>query len=86
MSDTPPTAVPPTDPEEWDEDYDNDFDEEEDFDCHMYPDGQCGAAGSEMCDFECPVMARIHIERRADSRAAREDKRQMKLPGMEPLA
>lgn len=31
------------------------FDEDE-FDCHMGPDGQCGAAGSEMCDFECPTM------------------------------
>jgi hypothetical protein len=28
----------------------------DDFDCHMGPDGQCGAAGSEMCDFECPTM------------------------------
>ena len=31
-------------------------DDEEFFDCHMGRDGQCGAAGSEMCDFECPVM------------------------------
>jgi hypothetical protein len=37
-------------------------DDEDDFDCHMGPDGQCGAAGSEMCDFECPVMAAIHRE------------------------
>lgn len=39
---------------EYDEDFD--ADEDDDFDCHMGPDGQCGAAGSEMCDFECPTM------------------------------
>jgi len=36
------------DPRDWDEGDDDDFD------CHLRPDGQCGAAGSEMCDFECP--------------------------------
>lgn len=35
---------------------DDDRDEEDEFDCHMGPDGQCGAAGSEMCDFDCPIM------------------------------
>lgn len=24
-------------------------------DCHLGHDGQCGAAGSEWCDFECPM-------------------------------
>ena len=39
---------------------DEPFDEEEDYwneaemNCHMRADGQCGAAGSEYCDFECP--------------------------------
>lgn len=33
-------------------------DDDEYFDCHMGPDGQCGAAGSEECDWECPVMRR----------------------------
>jgi len=37
------------DPRDWDEE-----DGDDDFDCHLRPDGQCGAAGSEMCDFECP--------------------------------
>lgn len=36
------------DPDEEDEDY---------LDCHMGPDGLCGKAGSEECDFECPYMA-----------------------------
>lgn len=35
---------------------DDDMDDEDAFDCHMGPDGHCGAAGSEMCDFECPTM------------------------------
>lgn len=25
--------------------------------CHMLPDGVCMAAGSEHCDFDCPVAA-----------------------------
>lgn len=45
----------PNDYDDWE-----DPDDEDDFDCHMGPDGQCGAAGSEMCDFECPAMAAIH--------------------------
>lgn len=40
----------------------DEWEDEDNFDCHMGPDGQCGAAGSEMCDFECPVMAAIHRE------------------------
>jgi hypothetical protein len=35
-------------------------DPDDDFECYMGPDGQCGAAGSEMCDFECPIRAAIH--------------------------
>ena len=33
-------------------------DDEEFFDCHIAPDGQCGAAGSEWCDWDCPIMRR----------------------------
>ena len=39
---------------EYDTDDPPDWDEDCDFDCHLRPDGQCGWAGSEMCDFECP--------------------------------
>jgi len=42
---------------------DDDYDDEIDFDCHMMQDGQCLAAGSEECDWECPVMARFANER-----------------------
>lgn len=38
---------PGMDPDEEDGDY---------LDCHMGPDGLCGKAGSEECDFECPYM------------------------------
>lgn len=37
---------------------DKEADEEYD-DCHMLPDGICMAAGSEYCDWECPVMRRL---------------------------
>ena len=37
-------------------DDDDQIEEDAEFDCHMGPDGQCGAAGSEMCDWECPTM------------------------------
>lgn len=48
------------DPEEEIEDWDGeDFEDEWEFDCHMGSDGQCGAAGSEDCDFECPIMADV---------------------------
>lgn len=45
------------------EDYDPDEigmddDEFDDFDCQMGPDGFCGAAGSEWCEWECPNNAR----------------------------
>ena len=42
------------------DDYDDEFDadDEDDFDCHMDPStGQCGKAGSEECDFDCPFRA-----------------------------
>lgn len=45
--------------DEWEpRDEDEDLDDEDDWplDCHMHADGQCGAAGSEHCEFECPVM------------------------------
>lgn len=42
-----------------DDEPDDDFDDEDNFDCGMTPDGQCMKAGSEECDWECPVMARI---------------------------
>jgi hypothetical protein len=39
---------------------DDDFGEDEDdyFDCAMGPDGYCGKAGSEECDWECPYRGR----------------------------
>ncbi len=44
-------------PDEFDRQADEDFEDfDEEFDCHMGRDGQCGAAGSEDCGFECPVM------------------------------
>lgn len=48
--------MPEIDP--YDEDEFDGFDEDDEdfFDCHMGPDGQCGAAGSEFCEFECPTM------------------------------
>jgi hypothetical protein len=36
--------------QEWDEEEGGDDD---DMNCHLGRDGQCGAAGSEYCDFEC---------------------------------
>lgn len=44
------------DTDTWDED-----DDEWPFDCAMdRRHGQCGKAGSEECDFECPIMLAIH--------------------------
>lgn len=40
-------------------DFDDAFDEDEFLDCAMGRDGQCGKAGSEECDFECPIMLSI---------------------------
>ena len=72
-------AENPTDPAQHygDLDFDQDEidasgDDEEWFDCHMGPDGQCGAAGSEMCDFECPTMAELRAHwRKEDAKRAR---------------
>lgn len=36
--------------------YDSFDDDDEEFDCHMGRDGSCGLAGSEECDWECPVQ------------------------------
>ena len=47
------------DEDEFDDEPDE-FDDDEFFDCGMTPDGQCMKAGSEECDWECPVMADIH--------------------------
>lgn len=30
-------------------------DDDDDFDCHLGRDGQCGKAGSEECDWICPL-------------------------------
>lgn len=44
----------------------DDMDDDEFFlmDCSMRPDGQCGQAGSEFCDFECPVMRDVRSQER----------------------
>lgn len=42
------------DPSDFD-DYDDGGDSDDlDFDCRMDRNGDCGAAGSEECEFECP--------------------------------
>jgi hypothetical protein len=51
---------------------DPDFDDDEFFDCHMGSDGYCGAAGSEDCEFECPIMADL---RRKERKRAEERER-----------
>jgi hypothetical protein len=39
-----------------DDDYYDDYFDDDDFDeCGMGSDGQCSMAGSEQCDFECPL-------------------------------
>ena len=37
--------------------------------CSMGRDGQCGQAGTEFCDFECPIMASMRHEDRATRKA-----------------
>jgi hypothetical protein len=40
------------------DDYDDDFDDElaeAEMNCSMRPDGKCGQAGSEYCDWVCPI-------------------------------
>lgn len=41
-----------------------DDDEGFDFDCGMDRNGQCSMAGSEHCEFECPIMASVRKKRR----------------------
>ena len=43
------------DPEEYDDEEDDPNEDDFEFDCHLGPDGQCGKAGSEECDWECPL-------------------------------
>lgn len=46
----------------YDDDYGDEFDEfedDDDFDCHMTPDGYCELAGSEECDWECPFSGEL---------------------------
>jgi hypothetical protein len=63
---------------------DDELDEYEEFDCHMHSDGQCGAAGSEDCDFACPYMRDIRLEERRqhEARKAKRDRKrgQSRLP------
>jgi hypothetical protein len=54
MTDLPPDFFDDVDPDP--DAADGDAPE---FDCHMRPDGQCGMAGSEDCDWHCPVMRGI---------------------------
>jgi hypothetical protein len=42
--------------QQWQDNRDDDEIDDWPDDCQMHHDGQCGAAGSEYCDFECPVM------------------------------
>lgn len=54
---------------EWDHP-DDDCDDYDDDDwselmCSMGADGQCGQAGSEHCDFECPIMRGVRAADRA---------------------
>lgn len=41
------------------DDEDNEDDPFENFDCHMDRHGNCGKAGSEECDWECPNGRRV---------------------------
>lgn len=46
---------------------DDDTEEDDDWSelmCSMGPDGQCGQAGSEWCDFECPEMRALRAKRK----------------------
>lgn len=51
-------AYDENDPADWEDSPDFDDCEDEDdavYDCAMQADGNCGKAGSEECDFECPL-------------------------------
>ncbi len=59
------------DPADDDANWDYDDDEFDPYgDCAMMPDGLCGKAGSEECDFECPIMFEI-IRKEALKRMAK---------------
>lgn len=47
--------------------------DEDEFDCHMGRGGHCGAAGSEMCEFECPY--------RREQRESAHSRRKKDAPG-----
>lgn len=47
--------VPEDEYNDYNDGLDGEQDVEDDFDCHLGRDGQCTAAGSEMCDWECPM-------------------------------
>lgn len=45
----------PVQADDYDDDDFDDLEDEDDFeDCGLMPDGQCGLAGTEHCDFSCP--------------------------------
>lgn len=59
----------------YDVEYDGGFDPDDEdatFDCALGPDGQCGKAGSEECDFECPMRDSEHF---AGSKAWKRERR-----------
>lgn len=47
----------------WDDVDDDDFDM---MNCAMGADGQCGHAGTEWCDWDCP-LSRAHVRRRTSA-------------------
>lgn len=53
------------------DDDEEDLDEYDLFDCHMMPDGSCGAAGSEDCEFECPYRRDQYARERAKAKGSR---------------
>lgn len=52
---------------------DDDLEDDDDLveDCHMGPDGQCDMAGSEWCDWDCP-LAEMHARARIAKMKARQ--------------
>lgn len=42
-------------PEDFDDDLEDDCLSDWEYDCGLGDDGQCGHAGSEQCDFGCPM-------------------------------
>ena len=49
-----PSAVPPDEDDGYPYDEEEPFDCDDDFDCGMDSRGNCGKAGSEECEWECP--------------------------------